>query len=178
MRASAEALARAVRRATVEKVESRKVRGARGSTSTQKDTGPAACNSNPQQRECPENENKNNPGKEEGDRPNARKRSLTIEERSALQGYATHHNKLTKDVDIATVRADGGVEKWALKVEKKTKFEPPDPKQRRVEPMQRERKVFWIKGPGGTMVESAGADEQEEHWQQQQQDWCYHQERE
>ena len=72
------------------------------------------------------------------------------------------HCKLTKDVDIATVRADGGVEKWALKVEKKGKFEPPDPRQRRVEPMQRERKVFWIKGPRGMMVESTTTDEQEE----------------
>ena len=52
-------------------------------------------------------------------------------------------------------------------MEKKVKFEPPNPRQRRVEPMQRERKVFWIKGPGGTMVESTAADEQEEQQQQQ-----------
>jgi hypothetical protein len=93
-----------------------------------------------QQRDCPKDNN--NPGKEEGDKPNAWGRTLTIEERSALQGYATHHNKLTKDVDLATIRADGGVEKWALKVEKKVKFEPPGPRQRRVEPMQREESVL------------------------------------
>ena len=36
-----------------------------------------------QQRDCPKNGNQNNPGKEEGDRPNAWGRSLTIEEISA-----------------------------------------------------------------------------------------------
>ena len=33
--------------------------------------------------------------------------------------------------------------------------------------MQRERKVFWIKGPEGTIVESAATNEQEEQQQQQ-----------